>query len=171
MIYSIVKKGHNLQYDDVSDCMLKLIEQVNYQKSKGAVFEIVSDRGGRLATLYQLGFFSVLFIGSYNGFVFIDGTRKTNINMTLVWLLILWVSQILLVFQLLLYSVASKLSLLLVILTQSGVLLRWTCRFQDRIEILPMQCCWVNCSIFDASLISNVYLVMNRLLETLIVGV
>ena len=48
----IVKQVRNLQYGDVINCVLKLVELGNYLKSKGGVFEIVSDRGGRLESLY-----------------------------------------------------------------------------------------------------------------------
>ena len=51
MIYHVVKKARNLQYGDVIDYMLKLVELGNYHISEGGVFEMASDRGGRLETL------------------------------------------------------------------------------------------------------------------------
>ena len=55
MIYRVVKNAWNFQYGDATDYMLKLVVLGNYHKSKGGVFEIASDRGIRLETLYWLG--------------------------------------------------------------------------------------------------------------------
>ena len=79
MIYRVCKQARYLQYSDATDCMLKLVELVNYHKPKGNTFEMVSDRGGRLETLHWVGSFSSLFIEKYSDFVLIDGTHKTDI--------------------------------------------------------------------------------------------
>ena len=52
MIYRVVKKARNLSYVDTTDFMLKLVELRNYHSSNGDLFEMVSDRGGRLDFLY-----------------------------------------------------------------------------------------------------------------------
>ena len=59
--------------------MLKLVELRYHHKSKGGVFEIAFDRGGRLEILHWLGYLYILFIKRYNYVVLLDGTRKTNI--------------------------------------------------------------------------------------------
>ena len=51
MIYRVVKKARNLHYGDATDCMLKLVEIGNSHRSKGGLFEMVSDRGG-ISSLY-----------------------------------------------------------------------------------------------------------------------
>ena len=79
MIYRVVKKARNLQYGDAIDCILKLAELGNYHSSKGGVFEIASDRGDRLETLYWSGSFLSLFMEKYSCFMLIDGNHKTNI--------------------------------------------------------------------------------------------
>ena len=79
MIYCVVKKARNVLYGDVTDCMSKLVELVTYHKSKGGVFDITYNKGGRLETLHWLGSISSLFIEYYDIFLFIDGTHKTNI--------------------------------------------------------------------------------------------
>ena len=56
-----------------------MVELGNSRSSKGGLFEMVSDRGGRLEILHWSGSFSSLFVEKYNDFVLIDGTRKTNI--------------------------------------------------------------------------------------------
>ena len=48
MIYRVVKNTRTIQYGDTSECMLKLVELGNFHKSNGGVFELASDRGGRL---------------------------------------------------------------------------------------------------------------------------
>ena len=52
MIYRVVKKSRNFHYGDATDCMLKLVELGNSHKSKGGVFEMTSDKGGRLGKLH-----------------------------------------------------------------------------------------------------------------------
>ena len=79
MIYRVVKKARDFHCGDATDCMLKLVELGNYHSSKGGLFEMASDRGGRLKILHWLGFFSSSFVEKYNDFVLIDGTRKTNV--------------------------------------------------------------------------------------------
>ena len=78
MIYRIERKARTLYYSDATDCMLKLVELDNSHRSKGSVFEMASDKGVRLETLYWSGSFYSLFVDKYNDFVLIDGTRKTN---------------------------------------------------------------------------------------------
>ena len=79
MIYRVVKKVRTLHYGDATDCMLKLLELDNSHSSKGGVFEMASDKGGRLEILHWDGSLSSLFVDKYNDFVLIDGTHKTNI--------------------------------------------------------------------------------------------
>ena len=52
--------------------MMKLVELVNYHKSKGGVFEILSSRGDRFEILHWSGSISFLFIERYSDFVLID---------------------------------------------------------------------------------------------------
>ena len=52
MIYLVVEKVRNIQYGDASDCMLKLVELGNFHKPNGEVFELASNRGGRLQILH-----------------------------------------------------------------------------------------------------------------------
>ena len=59
--------------------MLKLVELGNSHSSNGALFEMASNRGGRLEILHWSGSFFSLFVEKYNNFIFIDGTHKTNI--------------------------------------------------------------------------------------------
>ena len=74
MIYRVERKARTLYYSDATDCMLKLVELDNSHRSKGSVFEMASDKGVRLETLYWSGSFSSLFVDKYNDFVLIDGT-------------------------------------------------------------------------------------------------
>ena len=75
----VIKKARNLQYGDATHCMLKLVELGNYHSSNGDVFDMASDRGSRLDTLYWSGSFSSLFIEKYIDFILIDGIHKTRI--------------------------------------------------------------------------------------------
>ena len=43
LIYHVVKKHRILQFGDLSDCMITLIELGNFHKSKGGIFEMTSD--------------------------------------------------------------------------------------------------------------------------------
>ena len=52
MIYRVVKKARTLHYGDTTDCMLKLVELGNSHRSKGGMFEMASDKGGRLEILH-----------------------------------------------------------------------------------------------------------------------
>ena len=52
MIYRVVKKARTIQYSDASDCILKLIELGNFHNFNGGIFELASNKGGRLETLY-----------------------------------------------------------------------------------------------------------------------
>ena len=79
MIYRVVKKARNFHYGDATDCMLKLVELGNSHKSKGGVFEMTSDKGGRLEILHWAGSLSTMFVDKFNDFILIDGTHKTNI--------------------------------------------------------------------------------------------
>ena len=79
IMYRVVRKARTLHYGDATDCMLKLVELGNFHSSKCGVFEMASDKGGRLEILYWSGSFSSLFVDKYNDFVLIDGTHKTNI--------------------------------------------------------------------------------------------
>ena len=78
MMYSVVRKARTLHYGDATDCMLKLVELVNSHSSKGGVFEMASDKDGRLKILHWSGFLSSLFVDKFNDFTLIDGTHKTN---------------------------------------------------------------------------------------------
>ena len=79
MICRVVRKVRILHYGDATDCRLKLVELGNYHSSKGSVFEMDSDKGGRLENFHWSGSFTSLFVDKYNDFVLIDGTHKTNI--------------------------------------------------------------------------------------------
>ena len=79
MVYRVVKKARNFHYGDATDCMLKLVELGNSHKSKGGVFEMTSDKGGRLEILHWAGSLSTMFVDKFNDFILIDGTHKTNI--------------------------------------------------------------------------------------------
>ena len=79
MIYRVVRKARTLYYGDATDYMLKLVELGNSHSSKGGVFEMASDKGGRLEILYWAGSLSSLCVDKYNDFILIDGTHKTNI--------------------------------------------------------------------------------------------
>ena len=79
MVYRVVKKSRNFHYGDATDCMLKLVELGNSHKSKGGVFEMSSDKGGRLEILHWAGSLSTMLVDKFNDFIIIDGTRKTNI--------------------------------------------------------------------------------------------
>ena len=52
MVYFVVKNARNLQHSDTANCMLKLFELGNSHKSRGGDFEVISDRGRRIETLY-----------------------------------------------------------------------------------------------------------------------
>ena len=52
LIYRIVRKHRILQFGDSSDCMINFMELGNIHKSKGGIFEMTSDNGGRLETLH-----------------------------------------------------------------------------------------------------------------------
>ena len=52
MIYRVVKKARDFHCGDATDCMLKLVELGNYHSSKGGLFEMASDRCGRLEILH-----------------------------------------------------------------------------------------------------------------------
>ena len=98
--------------------MLKLVEIGNSHRSKGGLFEMVSDRGGRLEILHWSGFFSSLFVEKYNNFVLIDGTRKTNIyNRSLVVTTVVdsLVISVTVVFLLLLQKIHHQLRVILII--------------------------------------------------------
>ena len=60
--------------------MLKLVELGNCHNSKGGVFEMIHNRGGRLETLHWSGSFSSLFIEKYSDFILIDRIHKTIIH-------------------------------------------------------------------------------------------
>ena len=79
MIYRVVKKARTFHYADATDCMLKLVELGNSHKSKGGVFEMTSDKGGRLETQHWAGSLSSMCVNKFNDFILIDGTHKTNI--------------------------------------------------------------------------------------------
>ena len=79
MMYRVVKKDKNLHYGDATSCILKLVELGNYHSSKGVLFEMASDRGGRLEILHWSGSISSLFVEKYNNLILIDGIHKTNI--------------------------------------------------------------------------------------------
>ena len=79
MSYRVIKKSRNFHYGDTTDCMLKLVELGNSHKSKGGVFEMTSDKGGRLEILHWVGSLSSMFVDEFNDFILIDGTHKTNI--------------------------------------------------------------------------------------------
>ena len=68
-----------LKSGDSSDCMMKLIELGNIYKSKEGIFEMTSDNGGRLETLYWSNLLSRTFMPVFSDFVLTDGTHKTNI--------------------------------------------------------------------------------------------
>ena len=79
MIYLVVEKVRNIQYGDASDYMLKLVELGNFHKPNGEVFELASNRGGRLQISHWSGPSSSFFIDRYSDFVLIDGTHKNDI--------------------------------------------------------------------------------------------
>ena len=62
MIYCVVKKARNVLYGDVTDCMSKLVELVTYHKSKGGVFDITYNKGGRLETYLLMELIKLIFI-------------------------------------------------------------------------------------------------------------
>ena len=78
MIYRVVRKAGTLHYDDATDCMFKLVEFGTYHSSKGGVFEMASDKGGRLEILDWSSSFFSMFVDKYNDFVIIDSTYKTS---------------------------------------------------------------------------------------------
>ena len=59
--------------------MLKLVQLGNSHRSNSALFEMASDRGGKLEILHWSGSFFSLFVEKFNDFILIDGTHKTNI--------------------------------------------------------------------------------------------
>ena len=67
-----MRKVRTLHYGDTTDCMLKLVELGNYHSSKGSVFEMASNIGGRLEILHWSDSFTSLFVDKYNDFVLID---------------------------------------------------------------------------------------------------
>ena len=79
MIYSVVKKARTFHYGDATGCMLKSVELGNSYRSKGGVFEMASDKGGRLDILQWADSLSSMFDDKYNDIILIDGTYKTNI--------------------------------------------------------------------------------------------
>ena len=85
IIYRIIGKYRTLQFGDSTDCMMRLVDLGNCNKSKGCVFEMTSDNGGRLETLYQSSLFFKSFVSSYSDFLLIDGTHKTkNYDLSLI---------------------------------------------------------------------------------------
>ena len=68
-----------MQFGDSSDCMIKLMDLGNIHKFKENIFEMTSDNGGRLETLYWYNPLSKTFVPVFSDFVLIDGTHKTNI--------------------------------------------------------------------------------------------
>ena len=52
MIYCVIRKASTLNYGDATDYMLKLVELDNSHNSKGGVFDMASDKGGRLEILH-----------------------------------------------------------------------------------------------------------------------
>ena len=79
LIYRVIKKHRILQFGDSSDFMIKLIDIGNCHKSKGGIFEMTSDKGGRFETLHWSGPYSKLFVPYCSDFLLINGTHKTNI--------------------------------------------------------------------------------------------
>ena len=85
MIYRVVKKARILYCGDATNCMLKVVELGNYCISKGGVLEITSDKGGILEILHWARSLSSMFVDTYNDFILIDGTHKTNVyNLSLI---------------------------------------------------------------------------------------
>ena len=68
-----------MQFGDSSDYMIKLIDIGNCYKSKGGIFEITSDKGGRLEILHWSVPYSKLFVPNCSDFLLIDSPHKTNI--------------------------------------------------------------------------------------------
>ena len=58
MIHRVIKKHRTLQFGGSSECMIRLMDLGNYNKSKGGIFEMTSDNGGRLETLHWYSPFS-----------------------------------------------------------------------------------------------------------------
>ena len=79
LIYHVVKKHRILQFGDSSDCMIKLMDIGNCHKSKRGIFEMTSDKGGRLETLHWPSPYSILCVPNYSDFLLINDTHKTNI--------------------------------------------------------------------------------------------
>ena len=79
LIYRVIKKHRILQFDDSSDCMIKLMDIGNCHKSKRGIFEMTSDKGGRLETLHWPSPYSILCVPNYSDFLLINDTHKTNI--------------------------------------------------------------------------------------------
>ena len=59
--------------------MIKLMDIGNCHKSKGGIFQMTTDKGGRLETLHWSGPYSKLFVSDWSNFLLIDCTHKTNI--------------------------------------------------------------------------------------------
>ena len=78
LIHRIVKKHRILQFGDSSDCMIKLMELGNIHKSKESIFEMTSDNGGHLETLYWSNPLPKKMVPVLSDFVLINGTHKTN---------------------------------------------------------------------------------------------
>ena len=73
-----------LQFGDASDFVVKFMELGNIHKSKEGIFEMTSDNGGRLETLYWSNLLSKKIVPFFSDFVLIDGTHKT----TYIWFVI-----------------------------------------------------------------------------------
>ena len=52
----------------------------DYHKSNGDMFEMTSDKGGRLETFHWSSSYSKLFVSNCSDFLLIDGTHKTHIS-------------------------------------------------------------------------------------------
>ena len=116
MMYRVVKKAMDLHYGDATDYVLKLVELGKYHSSKGGLFEMASDRSGRLEILHWSGSFSSLFVEMYNDFVRIGGKKIFMILVCLLQLqLIPWVYQFLLVLWLLLQKIHHQSRVILII--------------------------------------------------------
>ena len=79
LICRVIKKHRILRFGDSSDCMIKLMDIGNYHKSKRGIFEMNSDKGGRLEILHWSSQYSKLLVPNCSDFLLIDGTHKTNI--------------------------------------------------------------------------------------------
>jgi len=59
--------------------MIKWMYTGNYHKSKGVIFEMSSNKEGRLETSHWSGPYSTLFVPNCSDFLLINDTHKTNI--------------------------------------------------------------------------------------------